>query len=302
MEFARDQVNQKLFSINRICQLCGISKNTFKNHKHPNERFLNKYSHIKKSVEKVIKDNSSYGVKRIKAALKEDYSIQIGRDALGRLLKLWSLNIRRKVKKPKIGLIKKILIFLADRTNLLIRTEIIRPLQAITSDISEIDYNSGKSKAYLCVHKDVFGQMVYGYEINQTKESQLVLNSFNKAIKSIKNLTKKKLPKNLICHQDQGSQYTSYEYVDLVLKNKIILSYSTPGTPTENPGQESFFGRFKEDYRDELNEIRDSKQLTRFIKRKIRYYNQKRLHTSLNNQNPLKFTKNYLKNISLSED
>jgi len=144
--------------------------------------------------------------------------------------------------------------------------------------------------------------MVYGYEINQTKESQLVLNSFNKAIKSIKNLTKKKLPKNLICHQDQGSQYTSYEYVDLVLKNKIILSYSTPGTPTENPGQESFFGRFKEDYRDELNEIRDSKQLTRFIKRKIRYYNQKRLHTSLNNQNPLKFTKNYLKNISLSED
>ena len=143
--------------------------------------------------------------------------------------------------------------------------------------------------------------MIYGYELAQSKEAQLVLSSFNKATRQIKKLTKK-IPKNLICHQDQGSQYTSYEYVDLVLKNKIILSYSTPGTPTENPGQESFFGRFKEDYRDELNEIRDSKQLTRFIRRKIKYYNQKRLHTSLNNQNPLKFTKNYLKNISLSED
>ena len=262
---------------------------------------MDKYSHIRKKVEKVIKDNKSYGVKRIKSALKEDYAIQVGRDALNRLLKLWGLNIRRKIKRSKTSLIKKILIFLAERTNLLIRTEIFRPLQAITSDISELDYNQGKNKAHLCVHKDVFGQLVYGYELNQTKQTQLVLDSFNKAIKSIKKLTKKRMPENLICHQDQGSQYTSYEYVDLVLKNKIILSYSTPGTPTENPGQESFFGRFKQDYQDELNEIRDFNQLERFIKRKIKYYNQKRLHTSLNNQNPLKFTKNYLKNISLSE-
>ncbi len=210
------------------------------------------------------------------------------------------MNIRRKVKKPKISLIKKILIFLADRTNLLIRTEIFRPCQAITSDISEIYYNQGRNKAYLCVHKDVFGQLIYGYELNQTKQTQLVLNSFNKTIKRIRKLTEK-IPKNLICHQDQGSQYTSYEYVDLVLKNKVILSYSTPGRPTENPGQESFFGRLKDECRDELNEIRDFNQLNRFIKRKIKYYNQKRLHTSLNFQTPLKFTKNYLKNISLSE-
>lgn len=289
-----------MFSVNRICQICGISKNTYQNHKHPDERFLDKYSHIKKSVEKVIKNNKSYGVKRIKAALKEDYHIHIGRDALNRLLKLWSLNIRRKVKKPKISLIKKILLFLADSTNLLIRTEISRPLQALTSDISEIYYNSGRNRAYLCVHKDVFGQLVYGYELDKNKQTELVLSSFDKAIKTIKKIAGR-LPQNLICHQDQGSQYTSYEYVDLVLKNEIVLSYSTPGTPTENPGQESFFGRFKQDYQDELDEIRDFNQLDRFIKTKIKYYNQKRLHTSLNNQNPLKFTKNCLKNISLSE-
>ncbi len=283
-----------MFSINRICQLCGISKNTYKNHRHSDQRFLDKYQHIKKSVEKIIKHNSFYGVKRIKAALKQDYSIEIGRDALSRLLKLWGLNIRTGVKKPKVSLIKKILVFLADRTNLLIRTEISKPLQAITSDISEIYYNAGSNKAYLCVHKDVFGQMVYGYELNQTKQTELVLSSFNKAIKQIKKLIKK-IPKKLICHQDQGSQYTSYEYVDLVLKNKIILSYSTPGTPTENPGQESFFGRLKEENQDEFNEIRDFNQLDRFIRKKIKYYNQKRLHTSIDLQNPLKFTKNYLK-------
>ena len=143
--------------------------------------------------------------------------------------------------------------------------------------------------------------MVYGYEINQTKESQLVLNSFNKAIKSIKNLTKKKLPKNLICHQDKGSQYTSYEYVDAALKSNLVLSYSTPGTPTENPGQESFFGRLKEECQDEMSEIRNFKELYKFIKNKIKYYNCRRLHTSLNNQAPLKFTQQFIKNLSLFE-
>ena len=59
---------------------------------------------------------------------------------------------------------------------------------------------------------------------------------------------------------------------------KIKLSYSTPGTPTENPGQESFFGRLKDECQDEINEIISFRQLQKFIKSKINYYNNKRIH------------------------
>lgn len=291
-----------MFSINRICQLCGLSKITFYRHKHPDERFLEKYEKIKKRIEKIIFDDSSYGVKRIKTALKEDYHLHLGRDALGRLLKLWGLNIRRKIRKPKVSLIKKILISLSDRTNLLIRTKIIRPLQAISSDISEIYYHQGKNKAYLCVHKDVFGQMVYGYDFKREMKTELVLNSFNQALRKIKKLIgqrSKQGLKKILAHQDQGSQYTSHLYVDKVLKGKMILSYSTPGRPTENPGQESFWGRFKDEWQDELREIDSFAKAERFIKKKIKYYNNKRIHTSIGYQCPLKFTKNYLKNNSL---
>lgn len=214
-------------------------------------------------------------------------------------MKLWGLQLRRKTKKSKPSIIQKILILLADRTNLLIRTAIIAPFQAITSDISEIFYNHGRKKAYLSVHKDVFGQAVYGWQLSENMEADLVIASFEKAIKMIKKLLGR-IPKNILCHQDQGSQYTSYEYVDKVLKNNIRLSYSTPGTPTENPGQESFFGRLKEERQDEINEIEDFKELNKFIKSKISYYNNRRLHTSLNNQAPLNFTKNSIKNLSLS--
>lgn len=208
------------------------------------------------------------------------------------------MQLKRKVKKSKLSIIQKILISLADRTNLLIRTKITTPFQAITSDISEILYDHGRKKAYLAVHKDVFGQTVYGWQLQEKMGADLVIKSFTKAKKNIKKLIDI-IPMKMLCHQDQGSQYTGYEYVAKVLKSNLRLSYSTPGTPTENPGQESFFGRLKEERQDELSEIEGFNELQRFLRGQINYYNRRRLHTSLNNQAPLKFTKQFIKNLSL---
>lgn len=281
--------------------MCGISKSTFSDCQCPDDRFEAKYKRLRAKIVKVIRGNSAYGVGRIKSALWEDWQIHVGRDALGRLLKLWGLQLKRKNKQSKPSIIQKILIFLADRTNLLIRSIVTAPFQAITSDISEIYYNNGRQKAYLAIHKDVLGQIVYGWQLAENMEVSLVISSLAKAKKNIRKLLGR-MPKKMLCHQDQGSQYTSYEYVNNVLKSGLRLSYSTPGTPTENPGQESFFGRLKEECQDEMNEVRDFKELHKFIKNKIKYYNCRRLHTSLNNQAPLKFTQQFIKNLSLSEN
>lgn len=138
--------------------------------------------------------------------------------------------------------------------------------------------------------------MVYGYELGQTMEARLVTASFKQATAKIKKLLGK-LPKKLLSHSDQGSQYTSYEYVELVLKKGLILSYSTPGTPTENPGQESFFGRLKDESREEFLEMETFEELKKLIDRKISYYNNRRLHRSLKCQAPKKFTHNFIKNF-----
>ncbi|MEA2056696.1 MAG: integrase core domain-containing protein, partial [Patescibacteria group bacterium] len=50
------------------------------------------------------------------------------------------------------------------------------------------------------------------------------------------------------------------------------LSYSNPGTPTHNPGQESFFGRFKDDWKDEIAQIETFDKLEKFVRNKIKYY------------------------------
>jgi len=74
------------------------------------------------------------------------------------------------------------------------------------------------------------------------------------------------------------------------------MSYSNPGTPTHNPGQESFFGKFKDDWRDEIAEMETFEALEKFVKEKIKYYNDERRHTSIELVSPWNFTKSFLKN------
>jgi putative transposase len=301
--FARDQVSLGNFGVNRVCQLVGISKTTYYQAINPKDRFEQKHLNIKSIIAKVITNNPAYGIRRIKKELSDNYQVVIGRDTLSSLLKLWGLQLKRKVKSNKPNLIQKILLSLADRANLLIRTELAKPFQAISSDITELRYRGGK--AYLCVHKDIVGQMVYGWSLGLNMETSLVIKSFNMAVKNLKYLlerhpikyagkTEKLTEKNnkLLFHQDRGSQYTSYQYVQSVLSQGII-SYSNPGTPTHNPGQESFFGRFKDEWITEIAEIETFEKLQKFVEAKIKYYNYERRHTSIGLISPYNFTKSF---------
>ena len=272
--------------------MLGISKNSYYHTTDPQSRLATKYSHIKSFVTRVIDKNSKYGIRRIKAGLKQRFDIDIGRDTLAKLLILWGLDLKRKIRKNKINMIRKILIMLSDKSNILIRSTINAPFQAISSDITEIYYGTG-NKLFLCVHKDVFGQVVYGYSVGVKPDLELVLQSLTMAVNRIKRKLKL-IPKSIIFHQDRGSVYTSYTYIDKVLAVGKI-SFSAPGTPTDNPGQESFFGRFKEEWADEIKQIDNQKEAVKFIQSKIKYYNQERIHTIIGYQTPNRFTNLFLK-------
>jgi len=280
------------FGVNRICQLIGISKATYYAAQNPIDRFESKYAHIKTFVIEIIDNNPAYGIRRIKAELNDIYQINVGKNALGKLLQIWGLDLKRKIKRTPPNMIQKILLSLAQRANLLIRTDISSLFEAISSDMTELRFKGGK--AYLCVHKDVFGQMVYGWKLGLNMETKLVLDSLEMARMSIRKLIGK-ITNKPILHQDRGSQYTSHEYVRAAL-NWTRLSYSNPGTPTHNPGQESFFGRFKTDWKSEICEIDTFDDLEKFVQSKIKYYNEERRHTSIGLTSPWNYTKSFLQN------
>jgi hypothetical protein len=183
VQFAKVQVVLGNFGVNRICQLLGVSKTTYYQATEPKSGFEQKHLNIKSFIAKVIAANPAYGILSIKKELAEKYQIHVGRDTLATLLKIWGLQLKRKIKLNKPNLIQKILLSLADRTNLLIRTKVSKLFQAISSDMTELKFKGGK--AYLCVHKDVYGQMVYGWSLGLNMETGLVIKSFNMAVKNL---------------------------------------------------------------------------------------------------------------------
>lgn len=262
-------VSSGKFGVNRICQLTGISKASYYGSVNPAGRFETKYQGVKTLVEKTIERHQEYGIKRLKKELEETHGLTIGRDTLGKLLNIWGLSLKRKVKTKRPNLIQKILLALASRANLLIRTKVTAPFQALSSDFTELIFKGGK--AYFCVHKDVLGQLVYGWSLGLTMEAGLTITSLKMAADRIKRLLVGNKAKRIglnskpLLHQDRGSQYTSHEYVKAGLEFGR-LSYSDPGTPTHNPGQESFFGRFKDDWKEEIAEIETFEELTELNK------------------------------------
>lgn len=281
------QLENNVLSLNKLSRLFRIGKQTIRTYKSLDDRFLKKYAHMKSAVLKVIRSHQAYGIRRIKAALMEEENIFIGRDALARLLTLWGLGLPRKVKKKQLSFLQKILKVLGSRCNLLKRFTPTRLFQVLTTDITVLYFKTGK--CYFCVHKDIIGQEVYGWAISKRGDVLLALKSLKHAYRSIRRYLGK-IPEGLIVHQDQGSVYTSYAYTDAVLKHGR-LSYSEKGKPTDNPGQESFFGRFKEEWADEIAELETFEAVEKFVKRKMHYYNNRRLHTSLKYKAPATLTK-----------
>jgi transposase InsO family protein len=92
-------------------------------------------------------------------------------------------------------------------------------------------------------------------------------------------ITNKGLP--TIVHTDQGSEYTSEEYTDLLAKLNIRISMSAKASPWENAYQESFYNNFKTDLGLEFERFQTIGELVEAIHHTIVYYNRYRIHTAL---------------------
>jgi len=268
--------------------LClSLARSTYYSHQDKEASFESKYLHLKNIVKKIIVNNSAYGYRRIADELKEEYNIVINHKALRKLLKLWHFNILRTVRKPKRSGIEQILNDLGPLANIVktLAPDTIKPFRLIYTDITEIVCKAGK--LYLIPFLDHATKKIIGYEISTKPDLKAVLRAFSKARWFLKN---KNIPfEEIIIHQDQGSVFKAYRYVQELIRRGITISYSRKGRPSDNPEMESFFGRIKTEKKQVFIEAETLKELERLIHRAIKYYNTKRRHSSLGNKSPDKF-------------
>lgn len=234
---------------------------------------------VRRQIESVMGDHPAYGHKRIALALR------LNKKRIRRVMQKFNLKpYRRKTKKPtkQSDLGKPPTHYI----NLIEGLKIDHPGQVWVTDFTYIKFHG--RFIYLATVIDRFTREVVGFSLSRFHNRFLVMGAILDALEN-------NAPPEIV-HSDQGSEYDSQDFSDLVENLKIKISMSRKGSPWENGHQESFFGHLKGEGGD-LSRFETDGELLEQIYQMIYYYNQQRIHSKLK-MTPNQYKQNYLQKLS----
>lgn len=257
--------NNNQISIVKQAELLGIARSTV----YYKERRLSELDFfLMNEVDKIYCEHPYYGTRKISKELQRR-GYKIGRDKTRSLMK--NLGLEAIYPKPKTSIGNKEHELYK---YLLRRISIKKPNQVWGVDITYIRMLQGW--VYLVAIMDWFSRFVLSWEISITLESQFCVQCLNNALKIAK-------PK--IHNSDQGSQFTSTNYLTILKENEIQISMDAKGRCFDNIFTERLWRslKYEEVYPKNYQSIREVKKgLGEYFKK----YNYRRLHQSLDYQTP----------------
>ena len=231
---------------------------------------------LKIKIEQALHQEPSYGHKRLADHLG------VGKYKILRVMKIFGIKpYRRRGKKPWKKAGKASFSF----PNLLMKVFPSRPNQIWVSDFTHLNFKG--RVVYLATVMNIFNREIVGFSVMLSHGVSLVINALFSALNQ-------KPPPEII-HSDQGSEYTSKGYIDLVALFGIETSMSRKASPWENGYQESFYNQFKVDLGDP-SRFESLGELIYATYQTIHHYNRDRIHTSLKTS-PQKYLKSYYQSI-----
>jgi transposase InsO family protein len=157
------------------------------------------------------------------------------------------------------------------------------PNQRWAADITYIATNQGW--LYLAVVMDLYSRRIVGWSMSRWINRHLVIDALNMAIGA------RRPEGELLHHSDRGSQYTSEDFRDELLKHGIDCSMSARGNCYDNAVVESFFGLMKREWVNRVR-YRTREEARADVFEYIEcFYNRKRRHGYLGNISPAEFEK-----------
>ncbi len=278
------------FFLKEIARALNIPYATFYHHVHDRakEPLLKKEDDYLKEIILKYFDKSGKRLGKIKMyhKLKSD-NIICSQRRTSRLMEELNLKSIRKSKKSKAKTKKITKHAPCD----LLKQNFNQPVPNVfwCGDVTQVKIND--NDFFICIVLELFSRKILSHSISCKNDTALTINAFKGAFE------KRDRPQNLTFHSDQGANYTSNEFRNLLHTLKVNQSFSKKRSPHDNSPAEAFFSNLKQE---DLNS-RDFEYLDELkiaVKEYIEYYNDFRPHDTLNNKTPNQVEEEYFSNIT----
>lgn len=227
---------------------------------------------IMRVIDQVYTEMPFYGVLRMTAELRKNRGYpSIGTKRVRRLMRL--MGLEALYPKPRTSVPNKEHVIYP---YLLRGVSVVRPNQVWAADITYIRMNQGF--AYLVAVMDWHSRYVLSWRVSTSLDSSFCLDALQEAI------DKYGYPE--MSNTDQGCQFTSKGWIGMLLAGSVRISMDGRGRCFDNIFVERLWRSTKQEevY---LKEYKSVTELKDGIKQYFEFYNNRRLHQSLDYSTPV---------------
>jgi transposase InsO family protein len=259
-----------------LCRHYGVSRSGYYAWKHRRPSIRTRANHqLLKRIEHIhARSHGTYGSPRVAQALRKQ-GIAASENRVARLMRAAGLQGRVvRVTRRAPGLHR----FFEATDNLRVATA---PPTGINQQwVGDVTFLKANGRpCFLAAVMDVRSRRIVGWAFGSDRTVNLTALAMQRAIRN------RAPARALIFHSDRGIEYGAYHYRAILTKHGIRPSMNRPRCYQDNAHMESFFHTLKTEW------IRGRSfatfaELEAALKTYIRFYNQHRLHSSIDYQTP----------------
>ena len=201
-------------------------------------------NHLKEHVREIIRKLGYVpGARTLKSNFARRYNMDVSRKKCRYLLRVMHLHANRPIKDAYKHQATHDHPYATVIDNKVDRNFFIGPRKVILTDITYLYYALCRELFYLCAFRDAYTREILGFAVSRKMDiATLVKPAYRQMMENHGHELKKP---DVYLHSDQGSQYLSTTFQQMLSDDAFVQSVSGRGNSLDNSPMESFFSRMK---------------------------------------------------------